>query len=248
MSMPSSTIRCTGCDYETIDHCQPIRLTYRLEDGSEVSGGRSVGWCYSCDSYVDIENHSEQAIYDRIATYHELGNQSPGDEQKVLIDLAKRRVSKMSCLECWSKDTVPLDVDMTEIETLEQERKSKKVEWESLRKRLDDMPLMDFATNRQKMVLKDHSYGNTEFQRQAYLLKVEKTKKESILAQAEKFFQTINEALSTANTHQKFRDFKHKCGGTLLRDNDGKFRSHFVVTEYVLDPEGHLIEERRPER
>ena len=248
MSMPSSTIRCTGCDYETIDHCQPIRLTYRLEDGSEVSGGRSVGWCYSCDSYVDIENHSEQAIYDRIATYQELRNQSAEDEQKVLIDLAKRRVSKMSCLECWSKDTVLLDVDMTEIETFEQERKSKQVEWESLRKKLDDMPLMEFATNRQKMVLKDHSYGNTEFQRQAYLLKVEKTKKESILAQAEKFFQTINEALSTANTHQKFRDFKHKCGGVLLRDNDGNWRSHFVVTEYVLDPEGYLIEERRPER
>ena len=248
MSMPSSTIRCTGCDYEAIDHCRPIRLTYRLEDGSEVSGGRSVGWCYSCDSYVDIENHSEQTIYDCIAIYQELGNQSAGDEQKVLIDLAKRRVSKMSCLECWSKDTVPLDVDMTEIETLERERKSKQVEWESLRKKLDDMPLMDFATNRQKMVLKNHSYGNTEFQRQAYLVKVEKTKKESILAQAESFFQTINEALSMANTHQKFRDFKHKCGGTLLRDNDGKFRSHFVVTEYVLDPEGHLIEERRPER
>ncbi len=55
MSMPSARIRCTGCDYETVEPRRPILLTYRLPDGTQVGCGRDKGWCYECDDYRDIE-------------------------------------------------------------------------------------------------------------------------------------------------------------------------------------------------
>ena len=62
MSMPSSTIQCSSCDYEKLDLWAPISLVYRSADGHEATAVRSVGWCYSCDEYVYIENFQKSKL------------------------------------------------------------------------------------------------------------------------------------------------------------------------------------------
>lgn len=55
MSFDSARICCTGCDYETWEHYQPICLVYRLDDGQRVKGGITTGWCFNCEEYRDTE-------------------------------------------------------------------------------------------------------------------------------------------------------------------------------------------------
>ena len=158
MSMPSSTIRCSGCDYEKIDLCAPISLVYRSEDGREATVPRSPGWCYSCDDYAYIENVQKSDLLGMQASWRMLNFSAQAEKLQMLIDYAGSRKSKMSCLECWSKDTAPLKVDMSQIEQLTTER---------------ERFVMEYATPRQKQVLAQGLDGNIEIQRQAYLLKVE---------------------------------------------------------------------------
>ena len=229
--MPSSTIRCSGCNYEKIDLCAPISLVYRSEDGREATVPRSMGWCYSCDDYVYIENVQKSDLLDLQDGWRMLHLSTQADKLQMLIDYASSRKSKMSCLECWSKDTVPLEVDMSEIEQLTAER-------ESL--------VMEYATPRQKRVLELGLDGNTKIQRQEYLQRVEEESPFFARNKHEKFFKKIDQALNRAETHQRFRDFKHKCGGDLLLINDGAIRANISSKQFVLDLEGDLIKERQP--
>ena len=151
------------------------------------------------------------------------------EKLQMLIDYAGSRKSKMSCLECWSKDTAPLEVDMSEIEQLTAER---------------ERLVMEHATPRQKRVLEHGLDGNTKIQRQAYLLEVEEQSPFLAGSKHEKFFKKIDDALKRAETHQRFRDFKHKCGGDLLLIDDGAIRANISPRQFVLDLEGNLIEER----
>jgi len=231
MSMPSSTIRCSGCNYEKIDFCAPVSLVYRSEDGREAPVPRSMGWCYSCDDYVYIENVQTSDLLSMQDGWRMLNLSTQAEKLQMLIDYAGLRKSKMSCLECWSKDTVALEVDMSEIEQLTAER-------ESLVK--------EYATPRQKRVLELGLDGNTEIQRQAYLLKVEEQSPFFVGNKHEKFFKKIDNALERAETHQRFRDFTHKCGGDLLLINDDAIRANISPRQFVLDLEGNLIEERQP--
>jgi hypothetical protein len=232
MSMPSSTIRCSGCNYEKIDLCAPISLVYRSEDSREATVPRSMGWCYSCDDYVYIENVQKSDLLGMQDGWRMLNLSAQADKLQMLIDYAGSRKSKMSCLECWSKDTVPMEVDISEIEQLTAERESLVIE---------------YASPRQKRVLELGLDGNTEIQRQAYLQKVEVESPFFVGNKHEKFFKKIDEALKRAETHHKFRNFKHKCGGDLLRINDGAIRANISPKQFVLDLEGYLIEERQPE-
>ena len=249
MSIPSSTIRCTGCEYEIVDPHKPILLIYQLEDGVEVTGQRTPGWCYSCDSYVYIEQDLEQASADQLTRYQALGEQSEllktvKEKQPIMIALAKRRVSKMSCLECWSKDTVALEKDMSEIEMLKSERESLAREWAKIETELEKKPLMEFATKRQKRVIEEHLYGDTESERATYLEKIKREREIAIGAKHDQFFKNITKKLKRAKAYQKFKDFNHECGGVLLRAYDTQMSQNIPVTEYVLSPEGFLIEER----
>ena len=230
MSMPSSTIRCSGCDYEKIDLCAPVSLVYRSEDGREATVPRSTGWCYSCDDYVYIENVQKSDLLSMQDGWRLLHLSAQAEKLQMLIDYAGSRKSKMSCLECWSKDTVPLEVDMSEIEQLTVER-------ESL--------VMEYATPWQKQVLAHGLDGNTKIQRQEYLQKVEEESPFFAGNKHEKFFKKIDEALKRAETHQRFRDFKPKCGGDLLRINDGAIRANISPRQFVLDLEGNLLEDER---
>ena len=231
MSMPSSTIRCSGCNYEKIDFCAPISLVYRSEDGREATVPRSTGWCCSCDDYGYIENVQKSDLLGMQANWRMLNLPTQADQLQMLIDYACSRKSKMSCLQCWSKDTEPLEIDMSEIEHLTAERASL---------------VMEYATPRQKQVLELGLDGNTKIQRQAYLLEVEEQSPFFAGNRHEKFFKKIEEALERSETHQRFRDFKHKCGGDLLRINDGAIRANISPRQFVLDLEGYLIEERQP--
>ena len=201
---------------------------YRSEDGREATVPRSTGWCYSCDDYVYIENIQKSDLLGIQDGWRMLNLAVQADKLQMLIDYASSRKSKMSCLECWSKDTVALEVDMSEIEQLTAER-------ESL--------VMEFATPRQKQALEQGLDGNTEIQRQAYLQKVEEESPFFAGNRHETFFKKIDEALKGAETHQRFRDFKHRCGGDLLRINDGAIRANISPRQFVLDLEGNLIEE-----
>lgn len=232
MSMPSSTIRCSGCNYEKLDLCAPVSLVYRSEDGREATVPRSTGWCYSCDDYAYIENVEKSDLLGTQASWRMLNLSAQADKLQMLIDYAGLRKSKLSCLQCWSKDTVTLEIDMSEIEQLTAER-------ESL--------VMEYATPRQKRALELGLDGNTEIQRRAYLQKVEEESPFFVGNRHEKFFKKIDEALKRAETHQRFRDFKHKCGGELLRINDGAIRANISPRQFVLDLEGYMVEERQPE-
>ena len=231
MSMPSSIIRCSGCNYEKLDLCAPISLVYRSEDGREATVPRSMGWCYSCDDYVYIENVQKSDLLDMQDGWRMLHLSTQAEKLQILIDYAGSRKSKPSCLECWSKDTAPLEVDISEIERLTAKR-------ESL--------VMEYATPRQKQVLEQGLDGNTGIQRQAYLLEVEEQSPFFAGNKHEAFFNKIDEALKRAETHQRFRNFKHKCGGDLLLINDGTIRANISPKQFVLDLEGNLIEERQP--
>jgi len=243
--MPSSTIQCSGCDYEKLDLCAPISLVYRSEDGREATIPKSVGWCYSCDEYVYIENFQKSTLMgiQSVWKMHD-GLSSDAEKLQMLIDYSDSRQSKMSCLECWSKETVPLEIDTTEIEELETEKRRLSPKWKKIELGLNKKPLMEFATPRQRRVLEEGLYGNTEAQRQFYLLKVKETRSFVISDQEEKFFKHVDDALRRAETHQKFRDFNHKCGGDLLNINDGAIRANIFPKQFVLDLEGNLIMER----
>lgn len=69
MSVESSRIVCTGCDYETMDPHRPILIRYVFGDGRSITTGRDKGWCYRCANYSDIEKMDkegfEREIYDK---------------------------------------------------------------------------------------------------------------------------------------------------------------------------------------
>jgi hypothetical protein len=180
---------------------------------------------------VYIENVQKSDLLGMQDGWRMLNLSTQAEKLQMLIDYAGSRKSKMSCLECWSKDTAPLKVDMSEIEQLTAER-------ETL--------VMEYATPRQKRVLEWGLDGNTEIQRQAYLLKVEEQSPFFVGNRYEKFFNKIDAASKRAETHHKFRDFKHKCGGDLLLIDDGAIRANISPRQFVLDLEGNLIEERQP--
>jgi len=204
---------------------------YRSEDGREATVPRSMGWCYSCDDYVYIENVQKSDLLDLQDGWRLLNLSIQADKLQMLIDYAGSRKSKMSCLECWSKDTAPLEVDMSEIGQLTAER---------------ERLVMEHATPRQKRVLELGLDGNTEIQRQEYLQRVEEESPFFARNKHEKFFKKIDQALKRAETHQRFRDFKHKCGGDLLLINDGAIRANISPRQFVLDLEGNLIKKRQP--
>ena len=62
MSMPSTKICCTGCDFETRELYSPIRIVYRWPSGKQLETGRQKGWCYHCDNYRDIENMDPERL------------------------------------------------------------------------------------------------------------------------------------------------------------------------------------------
>jgi hypothetical protein len=55
MSIDSIRFHCTGCDYEYLEHFQPIKLKCRIGDGV-ATYGRKTAWCNQCDTIRYVES------------------------------------------------------------------------------------------------------------------------------------------------------------------------------------------------
>ena len=55
MSIDSSIVLCSGCDFEFPLHPRPIRCHYHLPNGEVFEHHRQMGWCYSCEGVRDLE-------------------------------------------------------------------------------------------------------------------------------------------------------------------------------------------------
>ena len=128
MSTHATQIRCRGCDFKGVILHREITLRYHLPSGNIVSGYRTCGWCYSCETNRDIERPFDVGeIIDKI---QQLQQQKPrglftyifgsGSKQresnpeatKNLQDelyLARKRKSPPHCLNCGSDKTLPLE-------------------------------------------------------------------------------------------------------------------------------------------
>lgn len=68
MSINSTRIVCTGCDYETHEVYRPIRIRYQSKSGSTIETGRTKGWCYDCAGYSDIERISPDELHEELVS------------------------------------------------------------------------------------------------------------------------------------------------------------------------------------
>jgi hypothetical protein len=66
MSIESQRVVCTGCDFETRELYRPIRVQYQLASGKVIEVGRRKGWCYTCDTLVEIEDMDPGEIQKRL--------------------------------------------------------------------------------------------------------------------------------------------------------------------------------------
>ena len=66
MSIDSSKIICTGCDYESRELYQPILIRYQTTKGAVIEGGQARGWCYQCAGYSSIESMDIRHFYDSL--------------------------------------------------------------------------------------------------------------------------------------------------------------------------------------
>lgn len=55
MYLPSSNVRCHGCNYQGIMQPRSVKLRYTLPSGDTVDSHRVFGWCETCDGIRDIE-------------------------------------------------------------------------------------------------------------------------------------------------------------------------------------------------
>jgi hypothetical protein len=126
MSLSAASICCTGCDYEVAELHHPIVLVYRLNSGKELKTGKSIGWCYSCDSYGYIEGLDVEGFQTDLNQYDEnmtkYRNRLQNLSQGFLAGL-RHKAQKRQVLEAISN--VQGDIDKTKaLVQLAEERES----------------------------------------------------------------------------------------------------------------------------
>jgi hypothetical protein len=134
MSIPSTRIVCTGCDYEQPVHFEPIELRYELPDGRAHLGGRIRGWCCQCEAVTDIEPRFDVAdVNDRLR--HARGTlevmragplgalrrlagssrlaeaQAKVESLMVQLEVARGHEGRQHCLACGSENTKTVEFD-----------------------------------------------------------------------------------------------------------------------------------------
>ena len=60
MSVPSYSILCTKCDYESSSNATSSHYYYKDEEG-QFNCERQLGWCNGCQSIAAIEDFGEAA-------------------------------------------------------------------------------------------------------------------------------------------------------------------------------------------
>lgn len=127
MSIDSSIVLCSGCDFEFPLHPRPILCHYHLPNGEVFEHHRQMGWCYSCEGVRDVEalpniqdartkiaslldekSMMRLGVWDRIITgpkSQRLGmiDDEIGDLQ-ALVNAFEHRVSGPRCLKCGSTE------------------------------------------------------------------------------------------------------------------------------------------------
>ncbi|MDE2186535.1 MAG: hypothetical protein KGL51_00760 [Betaproteobacteria bacterium] len=126
MSVPSSHIRCHGCEYQGFMQHRPLTLRYMLPDGDTVDTGREFGWCRNCEGIRDVEGTLDvNAIRSELETRkpkrqsisrlfknaidRALGGKSNDAQVQLhelanLLRLAELRRSSARCLSCGKED------------------------------------------------------------------------------------------------------------------------------------------------
>lgn len=66
MSINSSRVACTGCNYQTSEVYRPIIIKYQTTGGLTVEASRTKGWCYQCESYADIEDLNREEFQEKL--------------------------------------------------------------------------------------------------------------------------------------------------------------------------------------
>jgi hypothetical protein len=59
MSFQTISVSCTGCQFVGGIQVRPIKVVYLTDEGREVEGGRTRGWCHSCNAIVNIESRPD---------------------------------------------------------------------------------------------------------------------------------------------------------------------------------------------
>jgi len=131
MSLPIAQITCTGCDFRAPVHPTIVTLEYLLDDGSRIQAGRRVGWCYSCNTIVEIEDADAKELAvdiknaeDSLRIHLDLQSQDPShliesfpisriiewdqndlENARKFASIIAERKSPARCMSCWGTET-----------------------------------------------------------------------------------------------------------------------------------------------
>lgn len=130
MSIPSTKIKCHGCDFESIDPGLPIRIKYKLGANEYIDSHRVTGWCSNCCDVRDIEYLNAEDIQrqlsdlqhppkDRRGLFTKFldralgGGPPPNNQPRIdsltrLLKLVRSRQSGARCLTCGEARTTPI--------------------------------------------------------------------------------------------------------------------------------------------
>jgi hypothetical protein len=124
MSTQSTPVSCTGCGFSGVIVHRPVRVIYRLDDGSEIETGRELGWCANCEGIADIEWRGDPAqirreiqeierrektvvkrLLSRLFPNRENDKRQALSHLRSLLKFAEGRKSNSRCLKCGGEST-----------------------------------------------------------------------------------------------------------------------------------------------
>jgi hypothetical protein len=126
MSIDTTRIHCTGCDFEYFETYKPISLKCRTEQGV-VSYYRTTGWCYQCNRITDVEElpsieeirkiyakfyrvpRTEGSWLKRVIRYFDRSYQSKLRDLAAKIAWREARSAPSRCLICGTTDIKTLN-------------------------------------------------------------------------------------------------------------------------------------------
>jgi hypothetical protein len=83
MSYPVDTVRCTGCEFEHVDHHGGVMLEYRCGDEVVHVGYRTEAWCEDCQTLRPIESlPSVEDLVERVSQAEEFVRGTPWQQRK----------------------------------------------------------------------------------------------------------------------------------------------------------------------
>jgi hypothetical protein len=130
MSLPISKVQCTGCDFYKGLLPTRVKLEYDIGNGKRFRARRGTGWCYSCNTIVEMELADiDEIILDidmykyNLVKYQEIQNINPGYSEgfssigsivewieydikhsEEFLAIISHRNSHARCMLCWGTD------------------------------------------------------------------------------------------------------------------------------------------------